>query len=165
MIMVISLSLTFPAPGGENRHQQGTVHVIQYKHRVRQCQHQENILPVNNRKTRNSYVTSECHNSQKWEKKYLQRLKGIELPGGKKLVYQQSINKCRDSITMPGRRKNVAICSYAIRLMTNQIPAGFCNSCKIFPSTLIRHHTRRSMTKCWQHAIYIFWTPEGKAHC
>lgn len=80
--------------------------------------------------------------------------KGMELPSGEKAVYQQAVDRFGDSITKHGRRKKPAICSYAIRLMTNYIRTGLYKSCKIFPTALINHDIRqKNMTKCWQHTV------------
>lgn len=45
--------------------------------------------------------------------------KGMELPRREKAVYQQAVDRFGDSITMHGRRKKLAFCSCANRLMTN----------------------------------------------
>lgn len=45
--------------------------------------------------------------------------KGMELPRREKAVYQQAVDRFGHSITMHGRRKKLAFCSCAIRLMTN----------------------------------------------
>lgn len=63
---------------------------------------------------------SEFVSSQKGKKiAMLAEYKGMELPSGEKAVYQQAVDRFGDSITTHGRRKKQAICSYAIRLMTN----------------------------------------------
>lgn len=63
---------------------------------------------------------SECVNSQKGKKiATLAESKGMERPSREKAVYQQAVDSFEDSITMHGRRKKIAIYSYAIRLMTN----------------------------------------------
>lgn len=52
------------------------------------------------------------------KKPTLAETKGIEMASGKKGIYQQAISRLEESITVHGRRKKLAICSYAIRVMT-----------------------------------------------
>lgn len=40
------------------------------------------------------------------------------MASGKKGIYQQAISRLEESITVHGIRKKLAICSYAIRVMT-----------------------------------------------